>query len=195
MAMTKERPILFSGPMIHALLEGKSQTRRVIKPTQPRADGLWPAGRNPLEDCPYGQPGDRLWVRETWRTAASLDHLSPAEVEAMARAQGCVHGPFAPVLYLADGASLTADIPEGGWGKTRVSIHMPRWASRLTLEVTEVRVQRLQEMTADDVRAEGLDVPDDPIVALTAFADLWTSINGTWDCRAWVWAISFKVLP
>jgi hypothetical protein len=145
--------------MVQAILGGrKSQTRRVVSP-QPDARGLWPRGTAPgshERDCDFGAAGHRLWVRETWRTAKSLDRYSPSGIEELALFQGCDRGPFAPVLYVADGASLTHDIPEGGWGKTRVSIHMPRWASRITLEVTEVRVQRLQDISEEDARAEGM---------------------------------------
>jgi hypothetical protein len=183
--------------MVRAILAGqKSQTRRVID-TQPNARGLWPRGTAPgPADCHYGKPGARLWVRETWRTAKSLNHLSPAQIEAQARDAGCTRGPFAPVLYVADGHALTADIPEGGWGKTRVSIHMPRWASRITLEVTEVRVQRLQGISEDDARAEG--------VGESAFVhegnpEIWAEFGPersgcSWAANPWVWAVSFKVV-
>ena len=214
----REKPILFSAPMVEAILAGrKMQTRRVITP-QPDARGFWPRGTPPgahERDCDYGTAGHRCWVRETWKTAKSLDRYSPAEIEELARSAGCERGPFAPVFYVADGKSLTHDIPEGGWGKTRVSIHMPRWASRLTLEVTEVRVQRLQDISEEDALAEGfVRGKATGRVALshgafhlgpvwenarTAFMDLWESINGerkgcAWKDDPWVWAVSFKVL-
>lgn len=184
-----DRPILFSGPMVRAILDGrKTQTRRVVATRHPieflgglgqesdlsawgwffdgpQRHGYMVLARGMDEPhdhgcssipCPYGEPGDRLWVRETWRTSRSLDALSPQRIEEQARKAGATHGPFAPALYVADGNSLTADLPEGGWGKTRVSIHMPRWASRLTLEVTDVRVQRLQEISEEDAAAEGV---------------------------------------
>jgi hypothetical protein len=130
----KERPILFSGPMIRAILDGqKTQTRRVIKPDWWRC--LDPEDEDDrqqaLRTCPYGQPGDRLWVRETWN------------------ADWCDH-----IIYRADGGSAK-DAGYGTEPKWKPSIFMPRWASRLTLEVVDVRVERLQEIDEDDAVAEG----------------------------------------
>lgn len=182
------RPILFSAPMVRALLDGsKSQTRRVVK----RSDE-WPvtavkavvletrgtamavdAGRfayGPEIKCPYGQPGDRLWVRETWIDASSDLH-------------SCV-------IYRADGDEQACGEP---W---KPSIFMPRWASRIALEITGVRVERLQNISRGDAMGEGCPFPnmaqgDDP---RQWYADLWGQINGpgSWDANPWVWVVEFK---
>lgn len=223
-----DRPILFSGPMVRALLAGrKTQTRRVVKPQPPTpeafrgslfgldravADGVKLYSQNDYDRlpkhptdwsligsvgvartagfpvrfrCPYGGPGDRLWVRETWCRADT-----------------------------PSGFAYCADTPEGsdqrgmGW---RPSIHMPRAASRLTLEITDVRVERLQNISRDDAAAEGLvklpasgrfvieqgdqyfgSAAHDP---REVYAHLWERINGkgSWAANPWVWAVTFEV--
>lgn len=225
----KEGPILFSAPMVRAILEGrKTQTRRVVKP-QLRADttgfltGLegdllthWPINggdyTGPGISCPYGQPGDRLWVRESWQYANWTEEGEPY------------------IRYAADGAQELFDVGqipddwfdrlEGIWAglstpenyeidnraadrRWRPSIHMPRWASRISLEITDVRVERLQDLSEADAIAEGVDpargvlgdddmmVPaimsahdmgnlDKPMMpaAIARFVLLWDSING-----------------
>ena len=147
----KSRPILFSAPIVRALLAGtKTQTRRVAKLTasaRVKAVGSprnWHTGDpEAVAACPYGQPGDRLWVKETWRTTFSLDHLKPTGMAA-----------GAPIQYDADrwqpGFGLM--IP----GKTRVSLFMRRWMSRITLEIVEIRVERLHAITEADALAEGV---------------------------------------
>ena len=174
-----ERPILFSGPMVRALLEGrKTQTRRVMKP-QPKGmarldtGGSWPlASGSEFMRCPYGVPGDRLWVRESWRKADSMTES---------------------VFYRADEEWNAG----AGW---KPSIHMPRWASRLTLEVTGVKVERVQEISERDAVAEGMppSVPDQA-TAVEIFEELWDSINEArgygWSVNPWVWALTFRVLP
>ena len=173
----RERPILFSGEMVRAILDGrKTQTRRVIA-KQPA--GAWAAPGKTA--CPYGAPGDRLWVRETWQS----DHAWPdddGERENWWHEQPAgFRGPGSCkyVYYAADNAILMPLLDVGGlhpsswepkaefWDSVpwRPSIHMPRWASRLTLEITEVRVQRLQEISAADVVDEGVWV-DPPAGAL-----------------------------
>jgi hypothetical protein len=166
-------------------------------------------------NCPYGQPGDRLWVKETWRTALSLDDLSP-----MGIAEKCLDAgyssPWAPLEYVADGQRNGSwrgwgdAVEKAGPGKTRVSIHMPRWASRITLEITGVRVERLQDIREADAQAEGiepyqghpgrflsghrpgLNFPS----AIAAYRDLWEQINGpgSWDANPWVWVVTFHRL-
>ncbi len=192
-----ERPILFSAPMVRAILEGrKTQTRRAVKP-QPiggesitDAYGNWHVGRlrdsenafRPIR-CPYGEPRDFLWVRETF-------NFSPAR----------------GVQYRADGGELPA-----GW-KWTPSIHIPRKLSRINLEVTRVRCERLHEISAKDILAEGavLRAHDDqfghnPVSAfdgkvyldlLTLWAAAWQKINGkaSWDANPWVWCVEFKPL-
>lgn len=218
----KERPILMNGAMVRATMAGiKSQTRRVMKrqPEYPIVIAGDPhTNRYQIEggealtlavllrECPYGQPGDRLWVRETWRTDATLDGRAPSDFAGW------------PVKYEADGAVLGHGAHFGNTdGKTRVSIHMPRWASRILLEIVSVRVERLNDCSAADARAEGLisyehfwreceyPLPDiayepfkdgptrysDPVQAYQA---LWESINGagSWAANPWVWVVEFK---
>lgn len=182
MAMA-DRPIIFSAPMVRALLSGrKTQTRRVLRdPTgsgwyrHPKTSQIVGCMGNPPPLLPYA-PGDRLWVRE-----------------ALERANGEAIG------YPADGDWL----PNTPWRwqrRTLPSIHMPRWASRLTLTVTEVRVQRLQDISEEDARAEGAKRPmaiceDDGTTYVDGFANIWTSLHGpdAWDANPWVAAISFGV--
>ena len=171
-----DRPILFSSPMIRALLDGrKTQTRRVLK-----LNGARPAfcgGRGDLddptcwgwEDTNHGdwitlekdpgqrmgwrdwggapRAGDRLWVREAWQTVDAYEDVKPSEM-----------GGDEPILYVADDYVERWGWPGcgGRWGRKRAGIHMPRWSSRLTLTVTDVRVQRLQEITVEDALAEGI---------------------------------------
>lgn len=225
------KSILFSGAMIRAKRAGlKTQTRRILKPQLPEApEGyyfdaynggpLWcwwtpdnrVANSLPMWTCPYGKKGDLLWVRETWRTAASFDALSPTQVGAKAVEAG-YRRPWAPVKYEADG--FERDYREGAfgpWGKARVSIHMPTWGSRSTAEITDVRVQRLHDMSEGDAAAEGVDLwvaeslgngcPVDRVVTeathgsqVQAFAHLWDTINGTdaFNANPWVVALTFK---
>lgn len=194
-----DRPILFSAPMVRALLAGtKTQTRRVVKnadvlhlltlPDFTPADVAHPGNRY----CPYGVPGDRLWVKETWRMPSAFDGASPARAKTMVRSD------MAPnVFYAADGAVRAAGAATGNPGKTRVSIHMPRWASRLTLRITDVRVERLNDISEADALAEGMTFPEglkwgnNPV---EAYARLWDHINGpgSWAANPWVWAVTFQ---
>jgi hypothetical protein len=174
----KERPILFSGPMVRAILDGrKTQTRRAIRPPMPWRDG-WGVGLGEY-NCPYGQPGDRLWVRETW---------APKQWEKGA-------------CYRA-----TGDLLDTGHCQWRPSIHMPRWASRITLEVIGVRVERLQDISEADAEAEGcepLPMCGGPEVGgyncyQSGFELLWGSINGKlapWSSNPWVWVVEFQRIP
>jgi hypothetical protein len=198
--MVKEKPILFSGEMIRAILDGrKSQTRRVIR-KQPDEDGLsrnagypfvWYDTSDKEYFCPYGQPGDRLWVRETWRTPKEYDHVKPSDIPRRV-----------PIQYKADGVT-NCFIYSKKLGRWRPSIHMPRWTSRITLEVTDVRVERVQDISEMDCYGEGrpLTHKTDPVTRPGAarFRDLWNYINEkrpgcSWDDNPWVWAITFKVL-
>lgn len=170
----KERPILFSDPMVRAILDGrKTQTRRICKPQPVAIVGSrqrrvyrdedfkksWSTIPGCLEgdgfvDCPHGQPGDRLWVKETYRFGSGYDAVRPRDV---------VKNGNAIVQYEADKALRTVGgrYLYGGNaftpGKTRVSIHMPRCASRITLEIAGVRVERLQDISNEDAIAEGID--------------------------------------
>lgn len=216
----KERPILFSAPMVRAILEGrKTVTRRAMK-SQPDDDATitvesynvavtnrqgyqeagpeifgawWRDGENGCK-CPYGKPGDRLWVRETF--ACGLCTAQPYAYRA-------THSP--------------ADL-EAGWHdpiKWKPSIHMPRTACRILLEITDVRVERLQDISEKQALAEGIVGvafrpddgwpictgymvgPDDgktglQITAAKAFAGLWDSVGGAWNANPWVWVVEFK---
>lgn len=260
----RERPILFSAPMVSAILAGtKTMTRRIVKldravgePRVPpghvldliypgsvqhyghttpeyespswRVQRLCDASCDHIDDVgpydgrhcvawgpmPYGV-GDRLWVKETWRTSAACDPLPPSRVLG--------HG--WPIWYAADNAVVWSGASSGGPafttpGKTRVSIHMPRAFSRITLEVTGVRVERLHDITDDDARAEGVEPYTPPHGRISPeqhvpgpgfgrcrlgdqphrlpFADLWSKINGeeSWVANPWVWVVTFsRVTP
>lgn len=188
----KERPVLFNGEMVRAILAGKkTQTRRPVKP-QPTlspagglvwrggAYGLQPDWKTPathafVADCPLGIHGDRLWVRETWSTAATADTMAPSNLPSVAFEEDAV-----PVRYEADGST---NVPTSRmFGKARPSIHMPRWACRLFLDVTEVRVQRVEDITEADAKAEGFESRE---AFLTAWYQIYPAPN------PWVWAVSF----
>lgn len=189
-----ERPILMSAPMVRATLDGsKTQTRRVAsKPVRhPDLGNLYTPGALVLEGesqqvieraCPYGRPGDRLWVREAW--APHPQDTSTVFYRATVEAE-----PGFPVW-------------SGPW---RPSIHMPRWASRIMLEITRVRVERLQDISDADAVAEGIGLNPSAVgVSMTfpqgesachaAFRVLWESINGpeSWAANPWVWVIDFR---
>jgi hypothetical protein len=191
----KERPILFSGQMIRAILDGsKTMTRRVVKPQPVSGISIDPIKREWVEGiphCPYGYPGDRLWVRETWRVEGKhTDGYSPSCI-------GANRSHFGRIDYEAS-IAWNKDM----YGKLRPSIHMPRWASRITLEVTGVRVERLQDITEADAEAEGVafmrDIPDadETLTAKVLFEILWDSINAKrgygWDVNPWVWVVEFR---
>lgn len=207
----KERPILFSAPMVRAILEGrKTQTRRVVKPGPPDGLGMYAClgawryegvdyRANEVETCPYGVPGDRLWVRETWQM---VDPLEVPENRRGSRAPftGCQGARIIPwvATYRADGELAHERYGDIVW---KPSIHMPRWASRITLEITGVRVERLQDISEEDALAEGVhrfDWQDDngecPATTREAFARLWASINGpdSWTANPWVWVVEFR---
>ncbi|MFN3630245.1 MAG: hypothetical protein ACK4XK_09385 [Casimicrobiaceae bacterium] len=199
----KERGILFSAPMVRALLAGtKTQTRRLVKPPPTHFVGGpgvidshgKPVPRAPAIDdgvlsreivCPYGAPGDKLWVREAWAVPHRYDHLGPSNI---------------PV----EGVSLHyAATEERGGLRWRPSIHMCRWASRITLEITGVRVERLQDISEADAQAEGCalacmaptgDDSGSAIYGPGGYMALWESLNGagSWDANPWVWVLSFR---
>lgn len=199
MIAAKERPILFSGPMVRAILEGrKTQTRRVVKI---KADGIeppetyagewqpWKNGeRLPTITCPYGEPPDRLWVRESW---TPIPAMKPS-------------GYFTDPKWVNRTCWYAADNDRPTWGgKWRPSIHMPRSESRITLEVTDVRVERLREITPGDAQREGVEgyAKQHNLGGYwtTAFARLWDVLNGprgfAWASNPWVWVVQFKVIP
>lgn len=202
-----DRPILFSAPMIRALLAGtKTQTRRVMKPQPSRVDGGVPFGDAPawahaepgsmMMRCPYGKRGDRLWVRETWRGERTDDGRPPRDLDTGSRVWFEADG------AAEDGGAVNVDAKPG---KLRPSMFMPRWASRITLDVTGVRVERLQDISADDAKAEGAPPSHQSIDRVSRelgyadfprswYAQLWEQINGpgSWDANPWVWVVSFK---
>jgi hypothetical protein len=182
----RDRPILFSAPMVRALLAGtKTQTRRVVKninPTLPASNPEPHHIANALR-CPCGVHGDRLWVREAWRVSRFADPMPPRDLSA-----------HVAVAYEAESGSW-GESEEELLGKLRPGMFMPRWASRITLEVTGVRVERLQAIHESDVMAEGLRVADcDGLGARVEFSKLWESINGpgSWAANPWVWVVEFR---
>lgn len=236
----RERPILFSSAMVRAILEGrKTQTRRIVRGKQPTWPHYLQAmyGRSPPPDpvdfgerglwrevgpdypddehdnirCPYGADGDRLWVRETWGAADQFyqghDLDEPRTVAYAAdKSAMCFGDPRQPKPV------PSWDIAQWNWErvKWKPSIHMSRWMARLLLEVTGVRVERLQDISPDDARAEGMP-PEGPQPAkingelgsvyyfdpVVAFAHGWNTINGKrapWTSNPWVWVVSFRRL-
>ena len=224
-----EKPIIFSGPMVRAILAGtKTQTRRVVKVAaknlvfdlvkawkdgpQPfnageylhvpfrHKDEDWSHGKSERVFCPYGQPGDRLWVKETfqplWKTEEPGDYKT---------------GEGYKINYVATGGRVEwcDEVTTDGeiTDKVTPSIHMPRWASRLTLEITAVRVERLQEISVGDAMAEGVLPQDCPLLHaggrggqgfscdyIGGYRALWESIHGagSWALNPWVWVIEFR---
>ena len=194
-----ERPILFSAPMVRAILAGrKTVTRRVIKPQPKHTDGHNPwttlkyyeeghvaieCGPDYPDDaaderhCPYGAPGDQLWLRETWAVSNHYDSVKPSAVHDGAK-----------VAYAASGGCNGL--------RLRPSIFMPRWASRITLAVTAVSVERVQDINDAEAEMEGVDRPLDGMAWCSSFARLWDAINGKrapWESNPWVWVVRFKV--
>lgn len=207
--MSKERPILFSGAMVRAILELiKTHTRRcrglervnedpdaweLLTPAEYGTDANpYVAGGNRskselsvaafkpkggsaddfvLQACPYGKPGDRLWVRETFR----IYKVGASECSA----------------YRA-----TADKDDLEYFRWKPSIHMPRWASRVLLEIVDIRVERLNDISEEDCRSEGMPAGNNDIGVRYAFGTLWEQINGagSWDLNPWVWVVEFKKL-
>ncbi|MGA6148507.1 hypothetical protein [Stenotrophomonas sp. NPDC077461] len=194
----RERPILFNGAMVRAILAGqKTQTRRVVKGHA--LDWLGKAQFTPEyvaspgnDLCPFGQPGDRLWVREAHA-------IFPTHGQH--RADGERWGPWSglPTTISPMGGEI-AYYREGfdrcGPGRWRPSIHMPRWACRLVLEITAVRVERIQAISTQDCLAEGITtrfkVADAADELRIQFRDLWNDTGGDWDSNPWVWVIEFK---
>lgn len=211
----RERPILFSGPMVSAILDGrKTQTRRVIKPQpgagfrEPQSDGngLWAfwciaGGRNAWFDirCPYGEPHERLWVREGFKQVASGEVVNGyGEVRygvAYKSGGAPVWQPGITRIHDLSGQSDSGPMQfqEKPW---KPSIHMPRRFSRITLEITNVRVERIQDITEADAQAEGRTLQDFGNGGPGYFPHTWDDINKKrgygWDANPWVWVIEFK---
>lgn len=210
----KARPILFSAPMVRALLDGsKTQTRRIVKPQPERvyfADNEPSVQRMKWKGttyrpsyclCPYGVPGDLLWVRETWGLSGDLADLSLRDYR--------IEDPVSIIRMF--GSSLKYRADRDGYDEAtqswRPSIHMPRWASRLTLRITDVRVERVRSLSRDDAKAEGVRQSEGwtsdekgrhfhAVSPIESFRHLWTDINGpdAWSRNDWVWVVSFDVL-
>ncbi|CUJ36478.1 hypothetical protein [Achromobacter sp. 2789STDY5608628] len=186
----RERPILFSGPMVRAILAGhKTQTRRVAKEFAGRDDLDAVLTRFPNQSgCPYGAPGDRLWVRESTHRRPMLNLLTGEPLA----------DKYDGGAYTADGADVLT--PEGfdlAWWYSRKScpsIHMPRFACRLVLEVTSVRVERLNEISQEDAELEGVECNMSPLSFREHFQRLWEHLNGaeSWDANPWVWVVEFR---
>jgi hypothetical protein len=197
----KERPILFKAEMVRAILDGrKTQTRRLVKHVAMLGDSKgWCAAAQAQEPgwvhivgdyrrfCPHGQPGDRLWVKETFRLSTTND---------CACYEPCNCKVGTPI-YRAD---FNCSDDEGPW---KPSIFMPRWASRITLEIVNVRVERLNAITEEDAQAEGCEPEDGCYTSdfalhgyVPAYRTLWESINGigSWAINPFVWVIEFKKL-
>lgn len=199
--MAKEIPILMSTPMVQAIMQGrKTQTRRIVKPQPDEDEGTIGVGVfNPIREtrdgemypgpdtfgaiadsgefcvrCPYGQSGDLLWVRETWCRDADTDDG-----------------------YLYKATNPEAECEDGDGSPWKPSIHMPKAAARIWLQVESVGVERLQDISWDDAVAEGCPgyrpTQDEPT---HQFEKLWRQINGpdSWEQNPWVWVVKFSVL-
>lgn len=186
-----DRPILFSAPMVRAILAGtKTQTRRVITKFPWKFDGDNFMREFAHHDCPMGHPGDRLWVRETWAETINVNDMSPWPD----RPHRFFEESGSAVIYRADGEWEWLDDDgsiDEGHSSWKPSIFMPRWASRITLEITKVRVQRLQEISEEDAKAEGCS-------HVESFSNLWDSLNAkrghSWESNPWVWVIEFRII-
>jgi hypothetical protein len=194
----KDRPILFSAPMVRAILAGtKTQTRRAVKSTGMYAIDASIHGEEVARRelaalatrCPYGQAGDQLWVREAFSGPHCMDASDGCKAVPPSKWGDCSR-----IWYWADGNPT-----EGDWTRPRPSIHMPRWASRILLEITAVRVERLQDISDTDAEAEGIQEIVDAGVdhdgtPRDAYRALWEQINGagSWSANPWVWVVEFK---
>ncbi len=207
----KERGMIFNADMVRAILDGrKTQTRRIVKP-QPDEDGLAKVTDGPWVDtservyrCPFGQPGDRLWVRETWQAIHdSLDEFGNVDERTWMPFIHKAADSYWHAVYAEEFGVFNREDRGFPW---RPAIHMPRWASRILLEITDVRVERLNAISQEDAQAEGMELtgwrptysdPDSGGEVMTPydnFAELWSSIYGdeSWQANPWVWVIEFK---
>ncbi len=216
--MMKERPILFNSEMVRVILEGrKTQTRRVIKPQSTIEAGGWVR-------CPYGQEGDRLWVKETWRVGAWNEDLGNIAVDYKADGKcrrewiNCPDDDLFNLLWIqssndAEKAGKKTDTNgKYNWKagespcRWRPSLFMPRWASRITLKIINIRVERVQEISIVDIINEGVVMlpltektnpkPRNGRIIKEKFITLWDPINAKrgfgWDKNPFVWVIEFK---
>lgn len=227
----RERPIPFSPPMVRAIrrkVNPKTVTRRIVKHVPADTKSIrWVENHATVPNglytgwviecgapfllprtCPYGVPGDKLWVRESYRFGAEWDDTKPSEVPPTGLDRGDVY-------YEADGLMTRPE--DNGWGKLRPGMFMPRWASRITLELVSVRAERVQDITEADAIAEGVEThaqkyglpeaklhgitpwyryDDKPCAAVSAvesYRTLWESINGagSWAANPYVWRLEF----
>ncbi|EKZ6514951.1 hypothetical protein RYB76_002291 [Klebsiella pneumoniae] len=215
----KERGMIFNGEMVRAILDGrKTQTRRPIQWKQTRfteigerEDGSkWPWSEDAehacdfWHPCPFGAVGDRIWVRETWQAIHDYcDENGHVDERRCARSIPRHRGNYWHPVYQEAWGNESREDREFPW---RPSIHMPRWASRILLEITDVRVERLSSISQEDAKAEGMELtgwrptysdPDSGGEVMTPydnFAELWSSIYGdeSWKANPWVWVIEFK---
>ncbi|HCD1613392.1 TPA: hypothetical protein NBH86_001131 [Serratia marcescens] len=220
----KERPVIFNSEMVRAILDGrKTQTRRAMK-VQPESSGFglrfiteslnnrdtgkyfWSQSdacginktRSKPFPCPFGQVGDRLWVRETWADVnhdghPAIAYRADGGLRAIGEDDGEEEDPNLEKYWFAQ---WYADLISGAEGSWRPSIHMPRWASRIALEITAVRVERLNDISDGDAIREGCSAADMKSGDCVAdvFARLWSSIYGeeSWGDNPWVWVIEFR---
>ena len=207
----REHPILFSAPMVRAILDGrKTQTRRVIKQQPHRTttaaqhvdSNWWEWRRGGRFRCPYGQLGDRLWVRETWRPGMHPELLCAVQYRADLQWSK-------PTGLDENTGYIFADWCDREPEKWSPSIHLPRWASRISLEITNVRAERLQAISDADSKAEGVTagavdrlaaeaIPDmaGATPTISAYRRLWNEINAArgfrWELNPWVLVLEFK---
>ncbi|HBZ6190259.1 TPA: morphogenetic protein [Klebsiella variicola] len=210
----KERGMIFNGEMTRAILDGrKTQTRRPVKfPVHDKNLGCELAGNElagelsagNYQNSAFGKPGDRIWVRETWQAIHDYcDEKGHVDERRYARSIPKHRGNYWHPVYEEAWGNESREDREFPW---RPSIHMPRWASRILLEITDVRVERLNAISQEDAQAEGMELtgwrptysdPDSGGEVMTPydnFAELWSSIYGdeSWKANPWVWVISFK---
>lgn len=185
----KERPILFQGWKINKILnwdwsKGNMQIRRVVITIPPIT--------NPMK-CPYGQPGDLLWVRETWGTVPEKNDIKPSDLD--------LH---TTIFYRANEALWGRKYDEHNCNKWRPSIYLPRWASRIDIEIVDIRVERVQEITHDEALMEGVD-PDASyndhgtgLIYKDTFAQVWDSINAKrgygWNANPFCWVVEYRLI-
>lgn len=210
--MSEERPIIFQGGMVRAILDGrKTQIRRIVKPAPyDNCQRIIQHGDEWLQvllngedheltlgdvskrlKCPYGIPGDRIWVKEAWCSDRQVDDVKPKELS-----KG------EPIVYCADGTWRTYGSHLVNCGHKRPSIFMMRWMSRIDLKITNIRLERLQDVSEEDAGAEGCPIPpekrkqyaDRNDTARAWYKSLMNQIHGpgTWDANPWVWVIEFE---
>lgn len=207
----KERGMIFNAEMVNAILSGrKTQTRRPIKWKQTRFteiaerdDGsLWPwaedceRGGDIWFACPFGEVGDRIWVRETWQVIHDhIDESSHVEYRTYSPSIPKEKDRYWHTVYAEHFGDESREDRGFPW---RPAIHMPRWASRITLEITDVRVERLRDLSEEDAKSEGIIPSAGGVLPgweyRINFRDLWMDIYGTdnWEANPWVWVIEFK---